>query len=59
MHYHAVFQHLMNGVPTDGPEFVTVYIGDVLIFSESLKDLELVLQGIQEGIKTCVCKLST
>ena len=49
----SVFQRLMNGVlmglnPTVGPEFVTVYIDDVLIFSKSLEEhithLELVLQ---------------
>ena len=57
----SVFQRLMNGVlmglnPTVGPEFVTVYIDDVLIFSKSLEEhithLELVLQRIQEaGLK--------
>ena len=42
--------------PTVGPEFTTIYIDDVLIFSKSLEEhithLELVFQRIQEaGLK--------
>ena len=53
----SVFQCLMNRVlmslnPTEGPESVTVYIDDVLIFSKSLREhlkhLELVLKRIEE-----------
>ena len=39
----AVFQRLLQRVlmglnPVDGPDFVTVYIDDVLIFSETLEE---------------------
>ena len=53
----SIFQRLMNRVlmglnPAEGPEFVTVYIDDVLIFSKSLKEhlvhLELVLKRIEK-----------
>lgn len=56
-----VFQRLMSRVlmglnPTDGPDFVTVYIDDILIFSKSLEDhlqhLECVVKRIQKvGLK--------
>ena len=40
---HAVFQRLMQRVlmglnPTEGPDFVFVYLDDVLIFSRTLED---------------------
>ena len=57
----AVFQRLMHKVlmglnPTDGNQFVSVYIDDVLIYStslnEHLKHLELVIQRIEgAGLK--------
>ena len=57
----AVFQRLMQRVlrglnPDDGPDFVSVYIDDVLVFSPTLADhlhhLRLVIQIIQEvGLK--------
>lgn len=39
----AVFQHLMQKVlmqlnPDEGPEFVAVYLDDVLVFSKSLEN---------------------
>ena len=39
----AVFQHLMQQVllglnPEDGPDFISVYIDDTLVFSETLED---------------------
>ena len=57
----SVFQRLMSRVlmglnPEDGPDFVAVYIDDVLIFSRTLTDhiqhLKLVITRIQEvGLK--------
>ena len=57
----AVFQRLMQRVlrglnPDDSPDFVSVYIDDVLVFSPTLADhlhhLRLVIQRIQEvGLK--------
>ena len=57
----AVFQRLMERVlaglnPEDGPDFVKVYIDDVLVFSHNLEDhlehLRLVLLCIREaGLK--------
>ena len=57
----AVFQRLMQQVlsglnPVEGPDFVAVYLDDVLVFSETLDDhlmhLRLVLERIgQAGLK--------
>lgn len=57
----GVFQRLMERVlarlnPVDGPDFVVVYIDDVLVFSRTLEEhlehLRLVIQRIQEaGLK--------
>ena len=57
----SVFQRLMQRVlqglnPDDGPDFVSVYIDDVLVFSRNLSDhlkhLRLVIQRIQgAGLK--------
>ena len=57
----AVFQRLMQQVlsglnPVEGPDFVAVYLDDVLVFSEALDDhlmhLRLVLERIgQAGLK--------
>ena len=54
----AVFQRLMQRVlmgvnPPQGPDFVSVYIDDILIFSESIEDhlqhLQLVLERLVEA----------
>ena len=39
----AVFQRLMQGIltgmnPSDGPDFVSLYLDDILVFSPSLED---------------------
>lgn len=39
----AIFQRLMQNVlaglnPDEGPDFVSVYIDDILVFSETLED---------------------
>ena len=57
----AVFQRLMQQVisrlnPTGGPEFVSVYIDDILVFSRTLEDylhhLRLVIEQVVEvGLK--------
>ncbi len=57
----AVFQRLMQRVlmglnPEDGPDFVSVYIDDILVFSrtisEHLRHLQLVLERLKEaGLK--------
>ena len=57
----AVFQRLMQQVitqlnPTEGPEFVSVYIDDILVFSRTLKDhlnhLQRVIERVVEvGLK--------
>ena len=57
----AVFQRLMTGVlsglnPPEGPDFVAIYIDDVLIFSKMLQDhlqhIEQVLNQLQStGLK--------
>ena len=57
----AVFQRLMQQVisrlnPTGGPEFVSVYIDDILVFSRTLEDhlhhLRLVIERVVEvGLK--------
>ena len=57
----SVFQRLMTRVlmglnPDDGPDFVAVYIDDVLVFSRTLQDhirhLEMVITRLQEaGLK--------
>ncbi len=64
----SVFQRLMQVVlmglnPDSGPDFVSVYIDDVLVFSRSLKEhidhLCLVIQQIQEaGLKLKPSKCS-
>ena len=63
----AVFQRLMQQVlmglnPEEGPDFVSVYIDDILIFSETLEDhlqhLECVIERLEvAGLKLKLCKL--
>ena len=57
----AVFQRLMQQVvvplnPSTGPDFVSVYLDDILVFSRSLKEhmlhLKIVLEKLAEvGLK--------
>lgn len=59
---HAVFQRLMQQVlrdlnPDDGPAFVSVYIDDLLIFSESLEDHVMHLKMVLERLTTAHLKL--
>ena len=66
MNVPSVFQRLMTRVlmdlnPNDGPDFVAVYIGDVLIFSRTLEEhiehLKLVITQLQEaGLKLKLSK---
>ena len=54
----AVFKRLMQHVimglnPEEGPDFVAVYLGDVLIFLETLKDhLQHVCMVIERAVAT-------
>jgi len=62
----AVFQRLMQNDlvglnPEDGPDFVSIYIDDILIFSETLEDhlehLRLVIERlVSAGLKLRPCK---
>jgi len=62
----AVFQRLMEQVlmglnPEEGPDFVSVYIDDILIYSETLEDhlqhLERVIERLEvAGLKLKPCK---
>ena len=63
----AVFQRLMQRVqmglnPPEGPDFFTVYIDDILIFSRTLEEhIQLVLQclrGARPKLKPRKCHLS-
>ena len=58
----AVFQRLMQQVisclnPEDGPEFVSVYIDDIIVFSRSLSDHLRHLQKVFERISEVGLKL--
>ena len=58
----SVFQRLMQRVlmglnPTDGPEFVSVYIDDVLVFSRTLEDHLVHLRKVIERLEEAGLKL--
>lgn len=58
----SVFQRLMQRVlqglnPDEGPDFVSVYIDDVLVFSRSLSDHLRHLQLVMERIRSAGLKL--
>ena len=58
----AVFQRLMQRLlaglnPKCGPDFVTVYIDDVLVFSATLEDHLTHLQAVVERIEEAGLKL--
>ena len=58
----AVFQRLMQQVlmglnPPNGPDFVTVYIDDILVFSKTLKDHMAHLQSVFQRLASVNLKL--
>jgi len=58
----AVFQRLMQRVlqglnPEDGPDFVSVYIDDVLVFSHTLEEHLEHLRHVSERIESAGLKL--
>ena len=66
----SVFQRLMQKVlaglnPEDGPDFVVVYIDDILVFSRTLEEhlehLRMVIERLEEAqlkLKPVKCQLS-